>query len=247
MSLKIDLKITGAFILQLRKEYPLTQKQLAEKLGITDKAVSRWETGKSYPDIEMLVSIGEVFSVSVNELLCGERIETPAAMETAEKAVAGAYIDNTVKRHRSNLVAGLLGTIVFMGIVLLVALIPFINNACAAANHVRLTALPLPEDTVCTEVVSYTGRLVGNGNGMQFFTAMLVESSQSLQDLQAYYAPHACMVQEQEGQIIERIDNNSVNTTLLLQRTLDEEKAYYLVYSWGNGIPPFSWLDIRGV
>ncbi len=102
MNVKIDPKITGAFILQLRKEYGLTQKQLAEKLGITNKAVSRWETGKSYPDIEMLVSIGELFSVSVNELLCGERIKTPVAIASAEKAVAGAYIDNTVKKRHLN-------------------------------------------------------------------------------------------------------------------------------------------------
>ncbi len=246
MGLEIDPKITGAFILQLRKEYPLTQKQLAEKLGITDKAISRWETGKGYPDIEMLVSIGELFSVSVNELLCGERIKTPVAIASAEKAVAGAYIDNTVKKHRSNVVAGLLGAVILMGMVLLAVSIPFINNACAAANHVRLTALPLPEDTVCVEVISYTGHLVGNGNGMQFFAAMLVESTQSLQDLQSHYTPLDCIVQEQAGRIVERIDGNSVNIKLLLQRSLDAEKTYYLVYSWGDGIPPFSWLDIRG-
>ncbi len=246
MNVKIDPKITGAFVLQLRQEQGLTQKQLAEKLGITDKAVSRWETGKGYPDIEMLVSIGEVFSVSVNELLCGERIETSAAMETAEKAVASAYIDNTVKTRRANVVAGLLGAVILMGMVLLAASIPLINNACTAANHVRLTDLPLPENTVCVEVISHTGRLVGNGNGVQFFAAMLVESTQSLQDLQEYYAPHACTVQEQAGQIVEQIDGNSVNIKLLLQRTLDEDKTYYLVYAWGDGIPPFSWLDMRG-
>ncbi len=120
MNVKIDPKTTGAFILQLRKEHGLTQKQLADQLGITDKAISRWETGKGYPDIEMLVSIGEVFSVSVNELLCGERsVET----QTAEKAVAGAYIDNTVKKHRLSVAAIIMGAFILVGAVIVLLVV----------------------------------------------------------------------------------------------------------------------------
>lgn len=64
----------GDFISSLRKEKGLTQRELAEALCVTDKAVSRWETGKSYPDIEIMQSIAAYFDVSVNELLQGERI-----------------------------------------------------------------------------------------------------------------------------------------------------------------------------
>ena len=129
MNVKIDPKITGAFILQLRQEQGLTQKQLAEKLGITDKAISRWETGKGYPDIEMLVSIGEMFSVSVNELLCGERIETPTAIASAEKAVAGAYIDNTVKTHRVSVLASVMGVFVLIGFVIVLLVLTAVVSA----------------------------------------------------------------------------------------------------------------------
>ena len=52
---------TGSFISQLRKEKGLTQKQLADVLGVTDKAVSRWETAKNYPDIELLEQIAQFF------------------------------------------------------------------------------------------------------------------------------------------------------------------------------------------
>lgn len=65
----------GKFIYELRKENNLTQKELADKINVTDKAVSRWENGKNYPDIEMLQSLGEIFGVSVSELLEGQRLE----------------------------------------------------------------------------------------------------------------------------------------------------------------------------
>lgn len=64
------------FICQLRKEKHLTQKQLAEQLNITDKAVSKWERGLSYPDITTLTPLAEILGVTPNELLCGRREET---------------------------------------------------------------------------------------------------------------------------------------------------------------------------
>ena len=62
----------GKTIVQLRKENGFTQKELAEKLNVSYKAVSRWETGKNYPDIETLQQLADVLAVSVNELLSGE-------------------------------------------------------------------------------------------------------------------------------------------------------------------------------
>lgn len=62
----------GKTIVQLRKEKGFTQKELADKLNVSDKAVSRWETGKNYPDIETLQQLAVVLDVSVNELLSGE-------------------------------------------------------------------------------------------------------------------------------------------------------------------------------
>ena len=62
----------GKAIVQLRKEKGLTQKELADNLNVSDKAVSRWETGKNYPDIETLQQLATVLDVSVNDLLSGE-------------------------------------------------------------------------------------------------------------------------------------------------------------------------------
>lgn len=71
----------GKFISTCRKEKGLTQTQLAEKLNITNRAVSKWETGKSVPDAAIMLDLCEILDVSVNELLSGERI----AMENYQK------------------------------------------------------------------------------------------------------------------------------------------------------------------
>lgn len=64
----------GKFIASCRKERKLTQAQLAEKLNITDRAVSKWETGKSMPDSSIMLELCEILGITVNELLSGERI-----------------------------------------------------------------------------------------------------------------------------------------------------------------------------
>lgn len=64
----------GKFIAERRKAQELTQKQLAEKLNVSDKAVSKWETGRSLPDNALLLDLCAMLSISVNELLSGERL-----------------------------------------------------------------------------------------------------------------------------------------------------------------------------
>lgn len=66
--------VTGAVIRELREKKKMTQLQLAEKLGVSDKAVSRWETGKGYPDITLLESIADAFDISVTELISGNTV-----------------------------------------------------------------------------------------------------------------------------------------------------------------------------
>ena len=72
---ELDREKFGSFIARLRKEKGYTQKELAEKLSISDKAVSKWETGKSLPDISLLVPLADIMEVTVTELLEARRIE----------------------------------------------------------------------------------------------------------------------------------------------------------------------------
>lgn len=67
----MDAKKTGKFICDNRKKQGMSQKEFANKLNITDKAISKWERGKSFPDISMLIPISEILEISLYDLLTG--------------------------------------------------------------------------------------------------------------------------------------------------------------------------------
>lgn len=79
----METKTMGAFIAALRKANGLTQRELAEKLNVSDKAVSRWERDENAPDIMLIPVIAEIFSVTTDELLKGERIDRSSSESTA--------------------------------------------------------------------------------------------------------------------------------------------------------------------
>ncbi len=110
----MDPKITGEFISKLRKEKDMTQKELAEKLNVSDKAISKWETGRGYPDIESLMSLSGEFSVSINEILYGKRIETPVVAQEAEKDIASAYIITDKKKKNIKIIAIILAAVLIV-------------------------------------------------------------------------------------------------------------------------------------
>ena len=71
----MDQESIGKFIAQCRKARGFTQAALAERLGITDRAVSKWETGKSLPDASTMLPLCELLDINVNELLSGKRLD----------------------------------------------------------------------------------------------------------------------------------------------------------------------------
>ena len=75
----------GRFIAQCRKQNGFTQASLAEKLGITDRAVSKWENGKSMPDASIMLELCGLLKINVNELLMGERVAMENYKEIAEQ------------------------------------------------------------------------------------------------------------------------------------------------------------------
>ncbi len=77
----------GEFISTLRKEQNMTQLDLANKLGITDRAVSKWENGRGMPDLSLIKPLCDALSISVNELFCGERINEKQFTEKAEENI----------------------------------------------------------------------------------------------------------------------------------------------------------------
>lgn len=83
----MDLIQTGKFIAALRKEQGLTQEQLGEKIAVSNKTVSRWETGTYLPPVEALLAMSEVFDVSINEILSGKRLSAEEYKLAAEKTL----------------------------------------------------------------------------------------------------------------------------------------------------------------
>lgn len=81
----MDQTRIGKFIAQRRKGQNMTQAQLAEKLGITDRAVSKWETGKSLPDASIMLALCALLHITVNDLLCGEVVSMENYNEETEK------------------------------------------------------------------------------------------------------------------------------------------------------------------
>ena len=92
----------GKFIAQLRKEKNLTQNELAQKLSITDRAISKWENGRGLPELGLLLPLCEVLEVSVNELLSGERLQIEVYQQKLEENVVETirYSNSELQKHK---------------------------------------------------------------------------------------------------------------------------------------------------
>lgn len=124
--------------------------------------------------------------------------------------------------------------------------IPIINNYCAYKVEKELCETPLPERTEMIDSLSQAGKLTGNGNGIQYFGAILIKSELTLLELETYYSGYQSneweyLVDVQEGQYIDVIDHGRLQFSDKV-----EGSGYYIVYSWGSGITPLEELDIRG-
>lgn len=119
----MDNEKFGKFIQKLRKENNLTQKQLGEKLNITDKAISKWERGLSFPDISMLNSLADTFHISVTELLnceigTHEEIDVKKAVEEAIENITQSQEKKQKQLLKIKKIFSIISLIVFIGCLL---------------------------------------------------------------------------------------------------------------------------------
>lgn len=94
----MDQQKIGAFLKELRNENNLTQEQLAEKLGVSRRTVSRWETGSNMPDFDILIEMADYYDVDMRELLDGERKSEKMNKELEETVLKVADYSNEEKR-----------------------------------------------------------------------------------------------------------------------------------------------------
>lgn len=86
----MDTVKMGQFLKELRKENGLTQEQLGEKIGVTNKTISRYETGNYVPPVECLALLSDIYGISINEIVAGRRLESEEFTEAAEDNLKGA-------------------------------------------------------------------------------------------------------------------------------------------------------------
>ena len=113
----------GKFIAQLRKEKKLTQQELATKLGITDRAISHWENGRSMPDVSIFQKLCEILDISVNELISGEKISKANLVTKSDENIINTLNDS--KKHKKEF--KLIITMLIGGIIILFSIL-ILNN-----------------------------------------------------------------------------------------------------------------------
>ena len=113
----------GSFIKEIRKEKGLTQEQLAEKLGVSQKSVSRWETGKTMPDYSLLPNICETLEINVAELLGAEKI---AGDSVPKKQVTAMAMNMISLVNNKNYIRKIVGA-VLSAIIMLVCVVGLYN------------------------------------------------------------------------------------------------------------------------
>lgn len=128
----MDQEKTGKFIAELRKEKAMTQKELAQQLGVSDKTVSKWETGRGLPEISIMQSLCQKLDVSINELLSGNRLDTEAYREKAEENLTAL-----MKRRNYKAVA------IHIAVSTVVFLLSFLTFPLAAENIVPPLTIPV--------------------------------------------------------------------------------------------------------
>ena len=153
------------------------------------------------------------------------------------------------KKKKPNIVLRILVAIpcTFLAIIILLNIVcPFINNAVAKDIVKEMKEKPLPDKTIVVEQKSLAGHMSGNGNGMQYFGALLLKSDLSLEELQAYYSKFsenewAYVVKEQSDSEIKEI----TNWTAKFETSIDSDD-YYILYTWGDYNGFASEFDLRG-
>lgn len=124
----MDQEKIGKFILEIRKQKGMTQKELAEQIGVSDKTISKWECGNSIPDITYLEALCNSLEISVNELLSGQCLSGESYSEKAEENIMAL-----MKENESNRRSGIAKNV--LGILLAFASVAFLIIACGGLSE----------------------------------------------------------------------------------------------------------------
>lgn len=144
----------GSFIQLTRKEKGMTQKDLADKIGVSDKTISKWENGNSVPDTEILTSLCQSLDISVNELLSGEKLPVETYPQRAEENMMNLLKENEDNRKNNTIQ-------LIVGIILGILAFLFLVGITSEGLHALVWFLDLPSllgiVLICAAVVLCSG------------------------------------------------------------------------------------------
>lgn len=143
----------GKFIAECRKKQKLTQAQLAEKLNITDRAISKWETGKGMPDSSIMIKLCDELQISVNELLKGERIPNNNVDVETDKNIINILNEYKRMKKRSNILKII--CIILIAFVITIMLGTFTINYFKNHNYKNVNLSETEENILYDKCLEY--------------------------------------------------------------------------------------------
>lgn len=124
----MDQEKIGKFIFELRKEKKMTQQELADKIGVTDRAISKWENGRGMPDLSLMKPLCDVLGITLNELISGERIEKKELQKKSEENILKTINYSNKKTKYFKIFLGCLITIFLLLILMFVVDVRRMND-----------------------------------------------------------------------------------------------------------------------
>ncbi|MBP5491443.1 MAG: helix-turn-helix domain-containing protein [Clostridiales bacterium] len=166
----MDQQKIGTFLKELRKEKNITQDQLAEKMNVSRRTVSRWETGSNMPDLDILIDISEFYDVDLKEIFDGKRKEVPMDKETKETVLKVAEYSNDekariMKRLNMLFVVALIFVTVAIVVMFFVpvsdAIAGFVNGLCIGVGYGMIVIGVIITSRYARQIREFKLRLLG--------------------------------------------------------------------------------------
>ncbi|MDE6641617.1 MAG: helix-turn-helix domain-containing protein [Acetatifactor sp.] len=169
----MDLVRIGKFIAELRKAQGLTQEQFGEKIGVTNKTVSRWETGTYLPPADTLLSMSKMFDVTINEILSGKRLTEKEYKQAAEEnltqtiKVSSFSLKDKIAYYKKKWLKEHITIMVFIGICIIGVFAAGIILRNSLIGYVAILMLVLAHGWRNNAMMTYVEKNAYDGTGKQ--------------------------------------------------------------------------------
>lgn len=219
----------GKFIAKCRKDKNLTQGELADKLNISNKAISKWETGRGMPDASIMLELCAYLGITVNELLSGEKLEEGEYKEKANENIINIVKESENNKKVKNKIIIFLTIIIIFSILLLITNVIYRNFEVTLEYDNRLIKCEINnEDIICSFNGISLVTLYSEYINIDDETLIFINGKMLLQNkIKSHYESWDSMAELNNG------NNTSFNTEIIINKSKDIEdckekiKVYY--------------------